>query len=44
MSGKVNTQKSTVQKQASVWVMLGSSLLTLGKEIKSLFSKETPRY
>ena len=44
MSGKVNTQKSTVQNQASVWVMLGSSLLSLGKEIKSLFSKETPRY
>ena len=43
MSGKVNTQKSTVQNQASVWVMLGSSLLSLGTQIKTLFKKE-PTY
>ena len=43
MAVKVNTQKSTVQNQASVWVMLGSSLLSLGTQIRTLFSKE-PRY
>jgi len=43
MSGKVGTQKETVHGQASVWVMLGSSLLSLGTQIKTLFRKE-PNY
>jgi hypothetical protein len=43
MSGKVSTQKETVHGQASVWVMLGSSLLSLGTQIKTLFKKE-PTY
>ena len=43
MSGKLNTEKSTVSGKTSIWVMLGSSLLSLGKEIKSLFEKEPPR-
>ena len=43
MSGKVSTQKETVHGQASVWVMLGSSLLSLGTQIKTLFKKE-PNY
>lgn len=43
MSGKVGTQKDTVHGQASVWVMLGSSLLSLGTQIKTLFKKE-PNY
>jgi len=40
MSGKLSTSKETVHGQASVWVMLGSSLLSLGTQIKSLFNKE----
>ena len=43
MSGKLNTEKNTISSKTSIWVMLGSSLLSLGKEIKSLFQKEPPR-
>ena len=43
MSGKLNTEKNTASGKASVWVMLGSSLLSLGTQIKSLFNKD-PRY
>lgn len=43
MSGKLNTEKNTISSKTSIWVMLGSSLLSLGKEIKSLFEKEPPR-
>ena len=43
MSGKLNTEKNTISGKTSIWVMLGSSLLSLGKEIKSLFQKEPPR-
>jgi hypothetical protein len=40
MSGKLSTKKDTIHGQASIWVMLGSSLLSLGTQIKSLFNKE----
>lgn len=40
LSVKATTEKKTISGQASIWVMLGSSLLSLGKEIKSLFQKE----
>jgi hypothetical protein len=43
MSVKLSAKKDTVHGQASIWVMLGSSLLSLGTQIKSLFNKE-PRY
>jgi hypothetical protein len=43
MSGKLNTEKSTVSGKTSIWVMLGSSLLSLGTQIKALFEKEPPR-
>ena len=43
MSDKLNTEKTKPTSQASIWVNLGSSLLILGKEIKSLFQKEPPR-
>ena len=44
MSDKLNTEKNKPTSQASIWVKLGSSLLILGKEIKSLFQKEPPRF
>jgi hypothetical protein len=44
MSGKLNTEKNTASGKASVWVMLGSSLLSLGTQIKALFEKDPPRY
>ena len=44
MSSKVNDVKNKPTSQASIWVMLGSSLLSLGTQIKQLFTKEPPRY
>jgi hypothetical protein len=44
MSGKLNTEKNSVSGKASIWVMLGSSLLSLGTQIKTLFEKDPPRY
>jgi hypothetical protein len=44
MSGKLNTEKNTISGKTSVWVILGSSLLSLVKEIKFLFQKEPPRF
>ena len=40
-SGKLGTEKKGVETKTSAWVLLGSTLLTLFKDIKSMFTNDS---
>lgn len=40
-SGKLSTEKKGVETKTSAWVLLGSTLLTLFKDIKSMFTNDS---